>query len=43
VGPAWALHETTFSEWLPSCLKAQDVKVCSRNSAPDGPAWEPMN
>ncbi|MEU6357159.1 hypothetical protein ABZ896_49010 [Streptomyces sp. NPDC047072] len=32
-----------FGEWLPAYLRGEDVTVCSRNSAPDGPFFEPLN
>ncbi|WP_308406221.1 SMI1/KNR4 family protein [Streptomyces sp. AC602_WCS936] len=40
--PAWALHEMTFSDWLLAYLGGEDVTVCSRNLAPDGPFYEPL-
>ncbi|MFC8435393.1 SMI1/KNR4 family protein [Streptomyces sp. NPDC057253] len=41
--PAWTLHEMTFGEWLLAYLRGEDVTVCSRNHAPDGPFFEPLN
>ncbi|WP_245687606.1 SMI1/KNR4 family protein [Streptacidiphilus griseoplanus] len=38
--PSWTLHEMTFGEWLLDYLSGQDVTLCSRNRAPDGPFWE---
>ncbi|WP_258308902.1 SMI1/KNR4 family protein [Streptomyces sp. NWU339] len=38
--PAWYLHEMTFSDWLLAYLRGEDVTLCSRNWAPDGPFWE---
>ncbi|MFV0138152.1 SMI1/KNR4 family protein [Streptomyces sp. HMX87] len=38
--PAWALHEMTFSDWLLAYLRGEDVTVCSRSLALDGPFWE---
>ncbi|MFF9487797.1 SMI1/KNR4 family protein [Streptomyces sp. NPDC014676] len=40
--PAWTLHEMTFGDWLLAYLEGQDVTVCSRNLAPDGPFYEPL-
>lgn len=31
-----------FDEWMLAYLKGQDVTVCSRNFAPDGPFYEPV-
>jgi hypothetical protein len=41
--PAWTLHEMTFSEWFLAYLRGDDVTVCSRNLAPDGPFYEPLS
>jgi hypothetical protein len=38
--PAWHPHEMTFSEWLLAYLRGEDVTVCSRERAPDGPFYE---
>lgn len=38
--PAWHPHEMTFSDWLLAYLRGEDVTVCSRQRAPDGPFYE---
>ncbi|MGW6915856.1 SMI1/KNR4 family protein [Kitasatospora sp. NPDC054939] len=38
--PAWTLHELTFSDWFLAYLMGEDVTVCSRTLAPDGPTYE---
>ncbi|MEU6391144.1 SMI1/KNR4 family protein [Streptomyces sp. NPDC046939] len=36
---SWVLHEMTFGEWLLAYLRGEDVTVCARNLAPDGPSF----
>ncbi|MFJ8870437.1 SMI1/KNR4 family protein [Streptomyces sp. NPDC102473] len=38
--PAGTLYEMTFSEWLLAYLRGEDVTLCSRDLAPDGPFFE---
>lgn len=40
--PDWELHEMTFGEWLLAYLRGQEVTVCSRDRAPDGPFYESL-
>jgi hypothetical protein len=35
-------HPMSFSDWMLSYLRGEDVTVCSRNFAPDGPFYEPI-
>ncbi|MFD7549503.1 SMI1/KNR4 family protein [Streptomyces sp. NPDC059816] len=38
--PGWDLHEMTFGEWLLAYLRGEDVTLCSRDLAPEGPFYE---
>ncbi|MEU5658405.1 SMI1/KNR4 family protein [Streptomyces sp. NPDC047737] len=38
--PAWTCHEMTFGQWLLAYLAGNDVTLCSRNFAPDGPYYD---
>ncbi len=33
----------TFNEWMLSYLRGQDMTVCSRNYAPQGPFFTPIS